>query len=66
MVNLNKPPQGWENKEDITYNVLGITCIPKSKDEKTTQLEVRGEIFQSKFDFNEINDKARKKAKNYL
>ena len=50
--------------EDITHNVLGITCIPKSiKMKKTkTQLEVRGEIFLSKLDFNEINDKARKEG----
>ena len=50
--------------EDITHNVLGITCIPKSiKMKKTkTQLEVRGEIFLSKLDFNEINDKASKEG----
>ena len=50
--------------EDITHNILGITCIPKSiKMKKTkTQLEVRGEIFLSKLDFNEINDKARKEG----
>ena len=50
--------------EDITHNILGITCIPKSiKTKKTkTQLEVRGEIFLSKLDFNEINDKARKEG----
>ena len=50
--------------EDITHNVLGVTCIPKSiKMKKTkTQLEVRGEIFLSKLDFNEINDKARKEG----
>ena len=50
--------------EDITHNVLGITCIPKSIKMKKTksQLEVRGEIFLSKLDFNEINDKARKEG----
>ncbi len=50
--------------EDITHNVLGITCIPKSIQMKKTktQLEVRGEIFLSKLDFNEINDKARKEG----
>ena len=50
--------------EDITHNILGITCIPKSiKMKKTkTQLEVRGEIFLSKLDFNEINDKASKEG----
>ena len=50
--------------EDITHNVLGVTCIPKSIKMKKTksQLEVRGEIFLSKLDFNEINDKARKEG----
>ena len=50
--------------EDVTHNILGITCIPKSiKMRKTkSQLEVRGEIFLSKLDFNEINDKARKEG----
>ena len=50
--------------EDITHNVLGITCIPKSIKMKKTksQLEVRGEIFLSKLDFNEVNDKARKEG----
>ena len=50
--------------EDITHNILGITCIPKSIKMKKTksQLEVRGEIFLSKLDFNEINDKARKEG----
>ena len=50
--------------EDITHNVLSVTCIPKSIKMKKTksQLEVRGEIFLSKLDFNEINDKARKEG----
>ena len=50
--------------EDITHNVLGVTCIPKSIKMKKTksQLEVRGEIFLSKLDFKEINDKARKEG----
>ena len=50
--------------EDITHNIFGITCIPKSIKMKKTksQLEVRGEIFLSKLDFNEINDKARKEG----
>ena len=50
--------------EDITHNVLGVTCIPKSIKMKKikSQLEVRGEIFLSKLDFNEINDKARKEG----
>ena len=50
--------------EDITHNVLGVTCIPKSIKMKKTksQLEVRGEIFLSKLDFNEINDKASKEG----
>ena len=50
--------------EDITHNVLGVTCIPKFIKMKKTksQLEVRGEIFLSKLDFNEINDKARKEG----
>ena len=50
--------------EDITHNVLGVTCIPKFIKMKKTksQLEVRGEIFLSRLDFNEINDKARKEG----
>ena len=50
--------------EDITHNVLGVPCIPKFITMKKTksQLEVRGEIFLSKLDFNEINDKARKEG----
>ena len=50
--------------EDITHNILGITCIPKfiTVQKAKTQLEVRGEIFLSKLDFNRINNEAKKEG----
>ena len=50
--------------EDITHNIMGITCIPKYiRVKKTkTKLEVRGEIFLRKLDFNKINNKAKKEG----
>ena len=50
--------------EDITHNILEISCIPKTIEIKKikTRFEVRGEIFLSKFNFNEINKKARQEG----
>tara|TARA_B100001029_G_scaffold100904_1_gene82985 strand:+ start:222 stop:2225 length:2004 start_codon:yes stop_codon:yes gene_type:complete len=50
--------------EDITHNILEMSCIPKTIELKKikTQFEVRGEIFLSKLNFNEINNKARKEG----
>ncbi len=46
---------GWIG-EDVTNNIRQITSIPKSiKDER--KLEVRGEIFMTKSDFDELNYK---------
>ena len=46
MVNLNKLPQEGDGKtgEDITHNVLGITCIPKSIKMKKPNLSLRLEV----------------------
>ena len=50
--------------EDITHNILEISCIPKTIELKNvkTRLEVRGEIFLSKYNFNQINTQARKEG----
>ena len=50
--------------EDITHNILEISCIPKTIEIKKikTRFEVRGEIFLSKFNFSEINKKARQEG----
>ena len=50
--------------EDITHNILEISCIPKIIELKKvkTRLEVRGEIFLSKYNFNQINTQARKEG----
>ncbi len=50
--------------EDITHNILEIPCIPKTIELKKikTRFEVRGEIFLSKLNFNEINKRARQEG----
>ncbi|MFH0935228.1 MAG: NAD-dependent DNA ligase LigA, partial [Pseudomonadota bacterium] len=49
-----------ETGEDVTQNVRTIQCIPLHlKDCKADVLEVRGEVYMSRKDFNRYNDKQR-------
>ncbi len=41
--------------EDITFNILGIAGIPKTIKDAPTTLEVRGEVYLSKAEFERIN-----------
>lgn len=52
-----------ETGEDVTQNVRTIHCIPLHLDHCTAEvLEVRGEIYMSRQDFNRYNDKQREKG----
>jgi DNA ligase (NAD+) len=49
-----------ETGEDVTQNVRTIHCIPlQLKDCKADVLEVRGEVYMSRKDFNRYNEKQR-------
>ncbi len=52
-----------ETGEDVTQNVRTIHCIPLHlKDCKAEVLEVRGEVYMSRKDFNRYNEKQREKG----
>jgi len=52
-----------ESGEDVTQNVRTIHCIPLQLKERAIEvLEVRGEVFISRKDFNRYNDKQREQG----
>ncbi len=52
-----------ETGEDVTQNIRTIHCIPLHlKDCKAEVLEVRGEVYMSRKDFNRYNEKQREKG----
>ena len=50
--------------EDITHNIRGISCIPKSIELERNEslLEIRGEIFLSKVNFHKLNNNAQREG----
>lgn len=52
-----------ETGEDVTQNIRTIHCIPlRLKDCNAEVLEVRGEVYMSRRDFNRYNEKQREKG----
>ncbi|MFH2139449.1 MAG: NAD-dependent DNA ligase LigA [Pseudomonadota bacterium] len=52
-----------ETGEDVTQNIRTIHCIPlRLKDCSAEVLEVRGEVYMSRKDFNHYNEKQREKG----
>ncbi|MBU0689826.1 MAG: NAD-dependent DNA ligase LigA [Gammaproteobacteria bacterium] len=52
-----------ETGEDVTQNIRTIHCIPLHlKDRSAAVLEVRGEVYMSRKDFNRYNEKQREKG----
>ena len=52
-----------ESGEDVTQNIRTIHCIPLHLKDCTAEvLEVRGEVYMSRKDFNRYNDKQREKG----
>jgi len=52
-----------ETGEDVTQNIRTIHCIPlRLKDRSAEVLEVRGEVYMSRKDFNRYNEKQREQG----